>query len=86
MYVNQLSATAWIGGGIVGAVLSKQHRILGAGLGAILTGAISDVLIERHQAGKPLAGAAISGIGLVALTLYAIRRGQSQQAAQELPR
>jgi hypothetical protein len=69
----QLSTTAWIGGGVIGAALSKQHRVLGAGLGAILTGAISDVLIERYQAGKPLAGAAISGIGLVAFALYAIQ-------------
>lgn len=78
----QLSTTAWIGGGVLGAALSKQHRILGAGLGAILTGAISDVLIDRYQAGKPLAGAAISGVGLIALTLYAVQQGDNRKETE----
>lgn len=75
----QFSATAWIGGGVVGAALSKQHRVIGAGLGAILTGAVSDVLIERYQAGKPLAAAAISGVGVVAFALYAIQQGSERR-------
>jgi hypothetical protein len=68
----QFSTTLWIGGGVLGAVLSKQHRFAGAGLGAIMTGGFGDVLIERDQAGLPLAGAALGAIAIGALTLYAI--------------
>lgn len=45
----QLSALAWIGGGITGAALSKDRRVTGAALGALLIGAISDKLIERYH-------------------------------------
>lgn len=76
----EMSMAAWLGGGVVGAAVAKEHRVLGAGLGAILTGAISDVLIERHQAGRPLAGAAISGLGLIALTLVAVRYGDGRRS------
>ena len=74
----QFSTTLWIGGGVLGAVLSKQHRFAGAGLGAIMTGAVGDVLIERHQAGLPLAGATIGAIALGAFTLYAVHGGARQ--------
>jgi len=67
------SKTLWIGGAVIGGVMApKEHRLAGAGLGAILLGAIGDVMIERHQAGLPLAGAALFGGALGALTLYAI--------------
>lgn len=45
----QLSLLAWSSGGLAGAALSKKHRLAGAALGAVLVGAISDVLIERHH-------------------------------------
>jgi hypothetical protein len=72
----QFSKTLWIGGGVLGATLSKQHRFAGAGLGAIMTGAFGDVLIERHQAGLPLAGAAFGALAIGAFTLYAIHEGK----------
>jgi hypothetical protein len=72
----QFSKTLWIGGGVLGAVLSKQHRIAGAGLGAILIGALGDVLIERHQANLPLTGAALGAIAIGGFTLLAIHAGQ----------
>ena len=40
---------AWIGGGVVGSVLAKEHRIAGFALGAIVVGAVSDKLIERYH-------------------------------------
>ena len=40
---------AWIGGGVVGAALAKEHRVAGFALGAILVGAVSDKLIERYH-------------------------------------
>jgi hypothetical protein len=43
------SVSAWIGGGVVGAVLAKKHRIAGFALGAILVGAVTDKLIERYH-------------------------------------
>lgn len=68
----QLSLLAWGGGGVAGAVLAKEHRIAGGALGAVLVGAISDVAIERHQAGLPLRGFALTGAALGAITLWAI--------------
>lgn len=43
------SVLAWIGGGVVGVALSKEHRVAGFALGALLVGAISDKLIERYH-------------------------------------
>ncbi len=40
---------AWLGGGIVGAVVAKEHRVAGFALGAIVIGAVSDKLIERYH-------------------------------------
>lgn len=40
---------AWLGGGVVGSALSKEHRVAGFALGAILVGAVSDKLIERYH-------------------------------------
>jgi hypothetical protein len=44
-----LSVLAWVGGGVIGAVVAKEHRIAGFALGAILVGAVSDKLIERYH-------------------------------------
>lgn len=43
------SVLAWIGGGIVGAALSKKHRLAGAALGSILVGVVGDKLIENYH-------------------------------------
>ena len=43
------SVLLWIGGGVVGAAVAKQHRVAGAALGAILVGVIGDKMIERHH-------------------------------------
>lgn len=43
------SVLAWLGGGIVGAVVAKEHRVAGFALGAIVIGAVSDKLIERYH-------------------------------------
>jgi hypothetical protein len=43
------SVLAWLGGGVVGAALSKEHRVAGFALGAIFVGAVSDKLIERYH-------------------------------------
>ena len=43
------SVLAWIGGGVIGAVVAKEHRIAGCALGAILVGVVSDKLIERYH-------------------------------------
>lgn len=40
---------AWLGGGVVGAALAKEHRVAGFALGAIVIGAVSDKLIERYH-------------------------------------
>jgi hypothetical protein len=44
-----LSVLAWVGGGVIGAVVAKNHRIAGAALGAIVVGAVSDKLIEKYH-------------------------------------
>ena len=71
MNAHPLSLAAWSGGGIAGAVLAPKHRLAGGALGAILVGAITDKLIERHQQGLPMTGAAVTGLGLIALTMFA---------------
>jgi hypothetical protein len=38
-----LSVLAWLGGGVAGAMLSKEHRVAGFALGALVVGAVSDV-------------------------------------------
>lgn len=43
------SILAWVSGGIVGALLAKQHRALGFLGGMLLTGAIADKFIETHH-------------------------------------
>lgn len=43
------SVLAWLGGGVVGAALAKEHRVAGFALGAIVIGAVSDKLIERYH-------------------------------------
>ena len=43
-----LSLLSWVGGGVVGATLSKKHRVAGFACGAIITGVIADKLIERR--------------------------------------
>lgn len=45
----QFSAVAWLGGGAVGAALSKKHRVAGFAFGAILVGAFADVVIEKYH-------------------------------------
>jgi hypothetical protein len=44
-----MSVMAWIGGGVVGAVVAKEHRIAGFALGAVVVGAVSDKLIESYH-------------------------------------
>ena len=44
-----MSVMAWLGGGIAGSVLAKQHRVAGFALGAVVFGAVSDKLIERYH-------------------------------------
>ena len=43
------SVLAWLGGGIAGAVIAKNHRVAGFALGAVLVGAITDKLIESYH-------------------------------------
>ena len=45
----QMSVLSWLGGGVAGAVVAKEHRVAGFALGAILVGAVSDKLIERDH-------------------------------------
>jgi hypothetical protein len=49
MTPRQLSILSWVGGGILGSALSKQHRVAGFIAGAIGVGAVADVVIERHH-------------------------------------
>jgi len=76
MSPRDLSVLAWGGGAVAGAALSKRHRIAGGALGAMLVGAVSDVLIERHQKGLPNTGAAIAGVAIIALTTLVVSRSQ----------
>jgi len=77
--IAPLSLAAWIGGGALGAALSKEHRIAGAGLGAFLVGGFGDVLIERHQKHLPMAGAAISLAAIGGFALLAIASGDGRK-------
>ena len=45
----QMSVLSWLGGGVAGAVVAKQHRVAGFALGALVVGAVADVLIERRH-------------------------------------
>lgn len=49
MTVFDTSSLFWLGGGVVGSVLSKKHRVAGFALGAILVGAIADKMIESYH-------------------------------------
>ena len=75
MKISGLSLVAWGGGGIAGAAMSPRHRLAGGALGAILVGSVTDVLVERRRRGLSITGAALSGIGLIALTTIVVSRG-----------
>lgn len=73
--MNGLSLLGWDGGAVVGAAWATKHRVLGGVLGAVLIGAITDSLIERQQMGLPIAGAALTGAGLVGVTALVVHDG-----------
>ena len=45
------SVLLWVGGAVLGLVLAKKHRALGALTGALVVGGIGDATIERCQIG-----------------------------------
>lgn len=73
MSIRPLSAFAWTGGALAGAAIAKRHCLASAAMGAILIGSVSDVLMDRHQRGQSITGAAIAGAGLIAFGAYIVR-------------
>lgn len=49
MTVFEKSLLAWVAGGVAGAALAKKHRVAGFAAGALIFGAVADVVIERHD-------------------------------------
>lgn len=45
----ETSMLAWIGGGTLGALVAKEHRVMGFVFGALVVGAVADKFIERNH-------------------------------------
>lgn len=45
----ETSMLAWISGGTLGALIAKEHRMMGFVFGALVTGVVADKFIEQNH-------------------------------------